>query len=163
MPKNEFRLNCSFQEFKTAAELQIEKFSVLRSTGISNSDELQTARQQRRDCYKDTIAALKQCFYEPDNELVRDFARTEIGGFVIAGAKKSLDTEIKEFRESCDKYIQTLRGIVTNGSLSDIMVRPEDVNLEERSRMTVEERQLFILKKLSEVNNGIIALLDFII
>lgn len=150
----EYQLSISFQEFQNTVETQVEKFGVLKKAAITNLEELQLARQQRRDLIKETIETLQDCFREPDGDLVRYFAETEIGGFNIPGTKKSIQTEIKEFRESCDTYINSLKGIVLYASLSDIMVRPDEVDIDERKKMSVEDRQVFILQKLAQVNNG---------
>ena len=150
----EYILNGSFDAFKKVLESQKEKFGLLEKKTITNSEELQIIKQERRVCYKETIEQLNGCFREADNELVRDFADTQVNGFQIPGAKKSIDVEIKEFRESCKSYSRALDSILLYSSLSDVITKPGEVDLEERSKMTVEERQVFILVKLSEANNG---------
>ncbi|MFZ2784679.1 MAG: hypothetical protein WAZ36_09785 [Sediminibacterium sp.] len=104
----EFQLSCSFDAFKDTVQTQIEKFEVLQQRQINNIEELQTARQERWDCYREAITNLNHCFMEENNELVRDFTETQATGFQIVGARKSTEAEIKEFRESCKNYISSL-------------------------------------------------------
>lgn len=150
----EYQLSLTFEEFSNRIKVQVEKFAALKNNPINNQEELQQVRQERRDLVKESIEILNGCFCEPDGDLVRSFIETEIGGFNVAGQRKSIQAEIKEFVQSCDQYIQSLKGVVQYASLSDIMVKPDEVDITARKEMGMEERQVFILQKLALVNNG---------
>lgn len=60
------------------------------------------------DAFKDTVQTQIEKFEALQRQQINNIEELQTSGFQIAGARKSTEAEIKEFRESCKNYISSL-------------------------------------------------------
>lgn len=153
---NNYWLKVPFNDLSEKVKEQIAKGKQLEPVSIASEEELETARIKKREWVKETVDVLNACFVEPNNAMITEFrnSASNATGFHISGTKTTLKQEIDKVKNSLSFYINGLNSFLDDARLSDIMVDPEIVNIDERKRWTIEDKQVFILKKLSKGKKG---------
>lgn len=151
-----YYLKCSFSELSEMIQQQILKAEKIQNFFIDSDEALENAKKEKRSWVIETGNMLKEAFVDSENEMVDEFRNSAAhsGGYIIPNAQRSVSKEIEDFKSSIKAYIDGLHSFLEDAELSDIMSDPNSVVIEQRKRFTVEEKEFFLLNKLSKKNNG---------
>ena len=144
------RLITNWNDFKTKIENFISQTTSIEQSykNTTTQEEYDSLKSEFKEWQKNVVEYLSNAFDEQNNEFAQGIRYPHNSRYNIGNKQKDSKQLIKEkiedlssLRKSLDYYLKILE-------ISDAIVRPDDIDLEERKNFTTDEILDLLLEKL---------------
>lgn len=118
---------------------------------IRTEEELAELKKQVNNWTQEVQICLTESFDEDISEFANDFRTSRNQGYQIPGRQKSIHDYIKEELENLNGKAKTLQYWLKMIGISDAVIRPNEINLDDRKNLDTDEILEILLDKLYEL------------
>lgn len=147
----DYRLAVPFSELKSTIEQIMQKGNELMETPVKTDAEFQELKIKKRDWKAESADIVKRCF-KGENSFINEIKYGTSNGYQIG--TPDLKRRINKVKEDIKSDIGTLEVFLKYAKHSEIIIYNNDALIEQRKNLSIEEKQIIVLKKLKEVNDG---------
>ncbi len=144
-------LTTSFDDFKSEIEKFVIEGITLHEYETKNEDQLTELKTKIKEWENKVLAFLKTAFTDMNNYWQREFYQTGARAYKIPGMQVNLQQEIKNQKDTILNKNLYLEFNLKLLSISDAIISPDKINLEERKNYNTNEKLSLLLDKLYDI------------
>lgn len=146
-------LTAKWSDFQGTLNRLIEQGFEIQKTNsrIRTEDELSQLKTQSKAWSDEVFNYLKESFDDENNEFATGFHAARSNGYQIPGKQKYVHDFIKEELQNLNSKAKTLEYYLKLIGVSDIIVKPNEIDVEARKNFETDEILELLLQKLYEL------------
>lgn len=148
------KLTIPFAEFKESINKYVAEGDIMLKKRITTEEELATSKEELKDWKNRSFEFLKTAFGESNNYLINEFRSAGGNRYSFAGMRTDLEHRIREHGEIFKETVSELAYCLMLASVCDPIVEGNRYNSMGRDSFSQDEKILFLLKKLNQLNTG---------
>jgi hypothetical protein len=149
------KLTIPFKEFKERMNCLVAEGKQLSCKDkIATEERLVQSKEELKDWKALSLEFLKTAFGESNNYLINEFRNAGGNRFSIPGMRTDLEHRIREHGEIFKATVSELSCCLILASVCDPIVEGDKYTSIGRDSYSQDEKALFFLKKLNQINTG---------
>ncbi len=146
------KLAIPFTEFKETINKYVAEGDPLTKNRITTEEELAKSKEELKDWENRSFEFLKTAFGESNNYLINEFRSA--GGNRFHSTRTDFEYRKSEHQEIFKETVSELAYCLKLASISDPLVFGDSYDSKGRDSFTQDEKILFFLRKLNQINTG---------